>query len=93
MLVDQLWDVLSPSDRTALVFGMLFTPTSIPYPHNEATLHGVYLVPEQLRARFPSDSIIDANYPPPDGALSSAILNGATGIALNGYQRRPAAAP
>lgn len=25
-LVDQLWDVLSPSDRAALVFGMLFTP-------------------------------------------------------------------
>lgn len=81
VLVDQLWDVLSPSDRTALVFGMLFTPTSIPYPHNEATSHGVYLVPVQLRARFPTDSIIDANYPPPDGALSSAILNGSTGIA------------
>ena len=81
VLVDQLWDVLSPSDRATLVFGMLFSPTSIPYPHNETTSHGVYLVPEQLRARFHPDSTIDAHNPPPDGLLSSAILDDATGIA------------
>ena len=80
-LVDQLWDVLSLSDRAALVFGMLFAPRSISYPQNEATKHGVYLVLDQLRARFPADSVIDAANPPPRTELSRAILNEAVGIA------------
>ena len=83
LLVDQLWDVLSADDRAALVFGLLFTPSSIPYPQIERATHGVYLVPEQLRVRFRSNRIIDSANPPPPGEPSIAILNGGASIATD----------
>ena len=72
-LLDQLWAVLSASDRADLVFGLLCTPSSDPYPQRDSRL-GVYLVPGQLRARFDPTSIIDADDPPPAGNTSRAVL-------------------
>ena len=74
-LLDQLWDVLSATDRACLVFGLLFTPSSVPYPRRDTT-HGVYLVPEQFRARFDSTTIVSAGDPPPAGETGQAVLDG-----------------
>ena len=72
-LLDQLWAVLSAADRAELVFGLLCTPSSVPYPHRDSRL-GVYLVPEQLRARFDPTPTINADDPPPAGDTSRAVL-------------------
>ena len=72
-LLDQLWAVLSAADRADLVFGLLCTPSSVPYPQRDSRL-GVYLVPEQLRARFDPTSTINADDPPPAGNTSRAVL-------------------
>ena len=72
-LLDQLWVVLSAADRADLVFGLLCTPSSVPYPQRDPRL-GVYLVPEQLRARFDPTSTINADDPPPAGRTSRAVL-------------------
>ena len=72
-LIDQLWAVLSAADRANLVFGLLCTPSSVPYPQGDSRL-GVYLVPEQLRARFDPTSTINADDPPPADNTSRAIL-------------------
>ncbi|WP_423916818.1 hypothetical protein [Candidatus Poriferisodalis sp.] len=83
LLVDQLWEVLNAEDRAALVFGALFTPTSIPYPLISGTTHGVYRVPEHLRSRFQTRSIVSAANPPVAGEPASDILAGRTGIAAD----------
>ena len=72
-LLDQLWAVLNAADRADLVFGLLCTPSSDPYPERESRL-GVYLVPEQLRARFDPTSTINGDAPPPAGNTSRAVL-------------------
>ena len=79
-LLDQLWDVLNAADRTNLVFGLLFTPSSVPYPSSDTTF-GVYLVPERFRARFDSTCTIDADNPPRAEETSQAVLDGDSGIA------------
>ncbi|MDE0268652.1 MAG: effector-associated domain EAD1-containing protein [Acidimicrobiaceae bacterium] len=81
VLLDQLWDVLSTADRADLVFGLLFTPTSVPYPKRDTTF-GVYLVPEQSRARFDSTSIINGDDPPMARETGRAVLDGNLDIAV-----------
>ena len=79
-LLDQLWAVLSAADRADLVFGLLCTPLSVPYPQRDSRL-GVYLVPEQLRARFDPTLTINADDPPPAGDTSRAVLAGDSELA------------
>lgn len=79
-LLDQLWAVLNASDRANLVFGLLCTPSSVPYPQRDSSL-GVYLVPEQLRSRFDPTSTVNADAPPPAGNTSRAILGNQSELA------------
>lgn len=80
-LLDHLWEVLSVADRANLVFGLLFAPSSVPYPRRDAT-YGVYLVPEQFRVRFDSTSIVSSDNPPATGETGQAVLNGKLELAV-----------
>ena len=78
--VEDLWDLMGPTDRASLVFGLLFTPTSKPYPYVDDSIE-LYLVPDDLRSRFQDTAIIDAERPPASGATARAVLSGDTTLA------------
>lgn len=78
--VEDLWDLMNPTDRANLVFGLLFNPTSKPYPHVDGSIE-LYLVPSDLRSRFQDTVIIDAERPPASGATARAVLSGDTALA------------
>ena len=78
--VEGLWDLMGPTDRASFVFGLLFTPTSNPYPCVDDSIE-LYLVPDDLRSRFEDATIIDAQRPPEPGATARAVLNGDTTLA------------
>ena len=78
--VESLWDLMGPTDRANLVFGLLFSPTSIPYPYGDGSI-ALYLVPDDLRSRFEDATIIDAERPPLPSATARAVLSGDTTIA------------
>ncbi len=78
--VERLWNVLGPTDRANLVFGLLFSPTSIPYPIGAGSI-ALFLVPDVLRSRFEDAKVIDADRPPAPGATARAVLNGDTTLA------------
>lgn len=71
--LEELWDLLAPIDRSSLVFGLLFSPTSVPYPTGEDSLQ-IYLVPERLRPRFGDANVIDPALAPALSATSQAIF-------------------
>ena len=78
--VESVWDLMAPTDRANLVFGLLFSPTSIPYPCGDGSI-ALYLVPDDLRSRFEDATIIDAERPPAPGATARAVLSGDTALA------------
>lgn len=78
--VEDLWDLMGPTDRASLVFGLLFTPTSNPYPCVDGSIE-IYLVPDDLQSRFEDTTIIDARRPPVPGATACAVLGGDTTLA------------
>ena len=78
--VESLWYLMGPTDRANLVFGLLFSPTSIPYPCGDGSI-ALYLVPDDLRSRFEDATIIDAERPPAPGATARAVLSGDTTLA------------
>ena len=78
--VEDLWGLMSPTDRANLVFGLLFNPTSKPYPHVDGSIE-LYLVPNDLRSRFHDTIVIDAERPPASGATARAVLSGNTALA------------
>ena len=85
--VEDLWDLMGPTDRASLVFGLLFTPTSKPYPYVDDSIE-LYLVPDDLRSRFQDTTVIDAERPPASGATAHAVLSGDTTLAEQlGIQR------
>ena len=79
-VVEDLWDLMGPTDRSNLVFGLLFSPTSIPYPCGDGSIE-IYLVPDDLRSRFEDATIIDAQRPPASGATARTVLSGDTTLA------------
>ena len=79
-VVEGLWDLMGPTDRANLVFGLLFTPSSNPYPCVDDSIE-LYLVPNDLRSRFEDTTIIDAQRPPEPGATARAVLSGDTTLA------------
>ncbi len=78
--VERLWDLMGPTDRANLVFGLLFSPTSIPYPCGGRSI-ALYLVPNGLRSRFEDATIIDSDRPPAPGATARAVFTGDTTLA------------
>ena len=78
--VEDLWDLACPTDRACLVFGLLFTPTSKPYPCVDGAIE-IYLVPDDLQSRFEDTTIINARRPPAPGATARAVLSGDTTLA------------
>ena len=78
--VESLWYLMGPTDRANLVFGLLFSPTSIPYPCGDGSI-ALYLVPGDLRSRFGDTTTIDAERPPAPGATARAVLSGDTTLA------------
>ena len=78
--VERLWDLMGPTERANFVFGLLFSPTSIPYPCGDGSI-ALYLVPDGLRSRFEDATIIDAERPPAPSAIAQTVLSGNTAIA------------
>ena len=78
--VESLWGLMGPTDRANFVFGLLFSPTSIPYPCGDGSI-ALYLVPDDLRSRFEDPTIIDAKRPPAPSATARTVLSGDTAIA------------
>lgn len=78
--VESLWDFMGATDRANLVFGLLFSPTSVPYPFKDGSL-AIYLVPNELRSRFDDATIIDTERPPAPRATARAVLSGDTTLA------------
>ena len=73
--VESLWDLMNTTDRANLVFGLLFSPTSIPYPYDNRSI-SIYLVPEGLQSRFDEATTINAEHPPEPGPTARAALSG-----------------
>ena len=78
--VEGLWELLGPTDRANFVFGLLFSPTSIPYPCRDGSI-ALYLVPDALRSRFEVATIIDSLRPRTPSAIARAVLRADTAIA------------
>ena len=68
-----IWDLLGAADRATFVFGRLFTPSAIPYPHDHQTL-GLFLISDAIRPRFDTEATIDSATPPSASRTSRAIL-------------------
>ena len=78
--VEDLWGLMGLTDRASLVFGLLFTPTSNPYPCVNESIE-VYLVPDDLQSRFEDTTIIDPRRPPASGPTARAVLSDDTTLA------------
>ncbi len=78
--VESLWDLMGPTERANFVFGLLFSPTSIPYPCGDGSI-ALYLVPDDVRSRFEDKSIIYAERPPEPSVIARAVLSGDTAMA------------
>ena len=58
-MVAALWDALAPEDRRRLVFGMVWHPSTIPYPIDDASQQlMVFTAPAESRQRFDSWPVV-----------------------------------
>ena len=74
-MVAALWDALAPEDRRRLVFGMVWHPSTIPYPIDDASpALMVFTTPAESRQRFDTWPVVNPSEPPPAGRTAAAAL-------------------
>ena len=74
-MVAALWDALAPEDRRRLVFGMVWHPSTIPYPIDDASqMLMVFTSPVESRQRFDTWPVVNPSEPPPAGRTAAAAL-------------------
>ncbi len=74
-MVAALWDALAPEDRRRLVFGMVWHPSTIPYPVDDASNPlKVFTAPVESRHRFDTWPVVNPSEPPPPGRIAAAAL-------------------
>ena len=74
-MVAALWDALAPEDRRRLVFGMVWHPSTIPYPIDDASqMLMVFTAPAESRQRFDTWPVVNPSEPPAGGRTATAAL-------------------
>lgn len=74
-MVAALWDALAPEDRRRLIFGMVWRPSTIPYPiDDESRALMVFTVPVESRQRFDTWPVVNPSEPAPAGRTAAAAL-------------------
>ena len=74
-MVAALWDALAPEDRRRLVFGMVWHPSTIPYPIDDASqMLMVFTAPAGSRQRFDTWPVVNPSEPPAAGRTAAAAL-------------------
>ena len=74
-MVAALWDALAPEDRRRLVFGMVWHPSTIPYPIDDASQQlMVFTAPAESRQRFDTWPVVNPSEPPAAGRTAAAAL-------------------
>ena len=74
-MVAALWDALAPEDRRRLVFGMVWHPSTIPYPIDDASQQlMVFTAPAESRQRFDSWPVVNPSEPAAAGQTAAAAL-------------------
>ena len=74
-MVAALWDALAPEDRRRFVFGMVWHPSAIPYPIDDASqMLMVFTAPAESRQRFDTWPVVNPSEPPAAGRTAAAAL-------------------
>ena len=74
-MVAALWDAMAPEDRRRLVFGMVWHPSAIPYPIDDASQPlMVFTAPAESRQRFDTWPVVSPLEPPPPSRTAAAVL-------------------